>query len=121
MSGSAARAAARRSSTAALADSADPAAAARAMLYLGLTHELAGDRNLARDVYGRGREKYPAAAKDFDAALDRLDATDPNAGKTSRLFTPADAAAMLAAAPEEKIVALAIDEVSNNTLCHCSL
>jgi hypothetical protein len=60
-------------------------AAARAALYLGLTHELAGDRARAKEVYEDGRKRFAGAAALFDAALDRLRATDPDANKSSRL------------------------------------
>lgn len=70
------------------------AAAARAALYLGLTHELAGDRAKAKGVYEDGRAKFVGSAALFDAALDRLKATDPDGGKTSRAL-PAGAAELL--------------------------
>ena len=65
-------------------------AAIRATLHLGLAHELAGDRAKATAVYTDGVKKFPKAATLFEAALDRLAATDPDAGKTSLRFAPAD-------------------------------
>ena len=80
-------------------------AAARAALYLGLTHELAGDRAEARKVYENGRKQYAGSAALFDAALDRLKATDPDGGKTSLLPAEFEQLAVLAA------FALVADEV----------
>lgn len=76
----------------------DGEAAARATLFLGLSHETTGDRTGARQVYQDGAKKFPQAAEMFQAALDRLDATaPPAAGKSSRL-TPAEVDQLAAAA-----------------------
>ncbi|HEX4611299.1 MAG TPA: hypothetical protein VH092_24110 [Urbifossiella sp.] len=75
-------------------------AAVRAAVHLGLTHELAGDRAKARDVYESAAKKFPKAAEVFQAALDRLDATAPPAapGAASIRLTPADAERLTVAA-----------------------
>lgn len=82
---------------AAAADPAGGEPAARATLFLGLTHETSGDRAGAKKVYEDGLKKFPQSADVFQAALDRLDATAPAAGKSSRL-TPRDAEQLAAAA-----------------------
>ena len=66
-------------------------AAVQSILLLGLTHELAGDPDKAREVYADGVKKFPKAAGAFETALDRLKAIGPDAGKTSLRLTPADA------------------------------
>src|SRR5207248_2824265 len=71
-------------------------AAARAALFLGLSHETAGDRTAARKVYQDAVKKFPQSAEMFQAALDRLDATEAP-GKSSRL-TPAEAGQLAVAA-----------------------
>lgn len=73
---------------------ADEKTAVRAAVHLGLTHEVAGDRAKAKEVYSTAAAKYPKAADVFQAALDRLDATAPPAapgGATSHRLAPADA------------------------------
>jgi len=75
-------------------------AAVRAAVHLGLTHEVAGDRTKAKEVYAAAAAKFPKAADVFQAALDRLDATAPPAapGATSFRLAPADAERLAVAA-----------------------
>ena len=73
-------------------------AAVRAQIHLGLTYQVAGDRAKAREVYADGAKKFPKSAAVFESALDRLDATDPDAGKTSRRPGRAEAERLLALA-----------------------
>ncbi|MDB5307011.1 MAG: Tetratricopeptide repeat protein [Gemmataceae bacterium] len=80
--------------------------AVRAALHLGLTHELVGDRTKAREVYADGLKKFPRSAEVFQAALDRVAATDSDAGKTSFRLAPADAEQLAAAA----VILLALGE-----------
>lgn len=69
-------------------------AAVEATIYLGVSHEIAGDRAAAKQVYEAGRARFPRFAATFDAALDRLAATAPTNG-TSRRLTPADVEQLL--------------------------
>ena len=80
-------------------------AAIRAALHLGLTHEVAGDRAKAKAVYEDGAKKFPKAAEAFQAALDRLTATAPDANKTSLRLTPAEAEQLASAV----VILLALD------------
>ncbi|QDU22981.1 hypothetical protein [Urbifossiella limnaea] len=85
---------------AAMAD-ADEKTAVRAAVHLGLTHEVAGDRGKAKQVYTTAAAKFPKAADVFKAAVDRLDATAPPAapgGATSLRLNPADAERFVLAA-----------------------
>ena len=70
--------------------------AVKAAIHLGLTHEVAGNRAEARKVYAAAQQKFPKAADVFQAALDRLAATDADAGKTS--LSPRDAEQLALAA-----------------------
>jgi hypothetical protein len=72
-------------------------AAAQATLFLGLSHETAGDRAGAKQIYQEGARKFPQKAEMFQAALDRLDATTAPPGQSSRL-TPAEAEQLALAA-----------------------
>jgi hypothetical protein len=66
-------------------------AAATAAIHLGLSYEKTGDRDKAKKIYEDGKKKFPKFESTFDAALDRLAATAPEAaGGTSRRVTPAD-------------------------------
>ncbi|HUR54416.1 MAG TPA: hypothetical protein VMZ71_09810, partial [Gemmataceae bacterium] len=71
-------------------------AAVKAAVHLGLTHELAGNRAEARKVYEAAQQKFPKASDVFQAALDRLSATDADAGKTSLLPRDAEQLALAA-------------------------
>jgi predicted nucleic acid-binding Zn-ribbon protein len=62
-------------------------AAVEATIFLGVSHEVAGDRAAARQIYEAGKAKFPNFATVFDAALDRLAATAPAEGQ-SRRVTP---------------------------------
>ena len=88
---------AREDLQAAASDPAGGEAAARATLYLGLTHETTGDRAGAKKLYQDALRKFPQSAEAFQAALDRLEATAPAAGQSSRL-APRDAEQLAAAA-----------------------
>ena len=85
----------------AAAEAGDPATAVRATIHLGLTYELAGDRTAARKVYADAMAKYPRGSDAhvaFQAALDRLDATDPAGNTTSLRLDPATAEQLATAA-----------------------
>jgi hypothetical protein len=65
--------------------------AVQATIYLGISHQVANERETARKVYLDGMKKFPKYASTFQGALDRLDATDPKRRETSRRLTPAEA------------------------------
>jgi hypothetical protein len=69
--------------------------AVEATLYIGVSHELAGDRESARKVYAAAVKKFPNYAATFEAALDRLDATTAKPAGTSLRLTPDDAQQLL--------------------------
>jgi tetratricopeptide (TPR) repeat protein len=71
-------------------------AAVKALIQLGLTHELSGDRDKAREEYEKGKKKFPKYAATFQAALDRLAATAPVKDGMSRL-APGDIEQILCA------------------------
>jgi hypothetical protein len=64
--------------------------AVKSAIHLGLTYELAGDRNKAKEVYEDGQKKFPKFTSTFQAAIDRLSATDPASNSTSHRLAPAD-------------------------------
>jgi hypothetical protein len=70
--------------------------AVQAMIYLGVSHQIANEREAARKVYEEGKKKFPKYAATFQGALDRLDATETRPGGVSRL-TPLDAEQLLLA------------------------
>jgi hypothetical protein len=61
-------------------------AAVEATIFLGVSHELAGDRAAARQIYEAGKARFPNAAALFEAALDRLAATAPAEGQSRRIM-----------------------------------
>lgn len=71
--------------------------AVEATIYIGVTHELAGDRAAARKVYEEAIQKFPKYRDTFQAALDRLDALAVGARDVSRGPAPAQAEALLLA------------------------
>ena len=73
--------------------------AVKAAIQLGLTHELAGDRAAAKQVYETAKVKFKKYASTFDAALFRLADTAPAAmpDGNSRRLAPADARQLLLA------------------------
>lgn len=71
--------------------------AVRATIYLGISHQIANERDQARKVYEAGMKKFPKYAATFQGALDRLDATETRPGGVSRRITPAEAEQLLLA------------------------
>ena len=69
----------------------------RSTIQLGLTYELAGDKEKAKDVYEAGKKKHPNFASTFDAALDRLAAISSTSDGMTLRLQPADAEKMLLA------------------------
>lgn len=65
--------------------------AVQATIYLGVSHQIANERDAARKVYEAGIKKFPKYAATFQGALDRLDATESRPGGVSRRLTPAEA------------------------------
>jgi len=71
--------------------------AVQAMIYLGVSHQIANERPQARKVYEEGMKKFPKYAATFQGALDRLDATETRPGGISRRSAPVDAEQLLLA------------------------
>jgi tetratricopeptide (TPR) repeat protein len=71
--------------------------AVEATIFIGVTHEVAGDRAAARKVYEEAIKKFPAHADAFRSALDRLDATEARPDGTSFRLDPAGAPQLLLA------------------------
>ena len=65
--------------------------AVEATIYLGVSHEIANERDQARKVYEEAIKKFPKYAATFQSAIDRLDATDSKTSGTSRRLTPREA------------------------------
>ncbi len=72
-------------------------AAVKSAIHLGLTYEVAGDRSKAKEVYEEGLKKFPKYSATFQAAIDRLAATEPAGNNTSLRLTPADIEQLLLA------------------------
>jgi len=86
----------------AVANTADKSAksewdAVQAQIYLGVSHQIANEREAARKVYQEGIKKFPKYAATFQGALDRLDATASRPDGVSRRVTPMEAEQLLLA------------------------
>ncbi|MCI0703453.1 MAG: tetratricopeptide repeat protein, partial [Planctomycetia bacterium] len=67
--------------------------AVRAAVELGLTHELTGDKDAAREVYTKAMTDFPEHKATFEAAIERLNALE--AAGTSMHIAPGDAERLL--------------------------